>query len=315
MISSNFLDMINNPKMNIRCVLILAFLTLVSADDYKMNGNIVCTSWHNVTHLCNSWSVSTKISASGSCFPGDTLIRTDQGYKMISDLTVGDIMYGYNHTTQSITTTPFTRWLHFEKNGEYEFVEIQTASSSLIASAYHNIAFWSDDNIIYDYAKNCDKYSALFNGTNPIPIIGSKTVMKKGIYAPLTGSYNFVVTQSDFLVHAFAHVKYPQMVQSVFGAALWAIDAYLGTIIQTEFSNVTEYYDPSIKYLVNMFGGLTDIDAPVSTIRRLRGSSGSSGSTGSSGAAAQSQENQHMRMLMSVSNLLVAHVVASGNSM
>jgi len=301
--------------MNIPCVIILAFLVLVSADDYKMNGNIVCTAWHNVTHLCSSWSVSTKISASANCFPGDTLIKTDQGYKMISDLSVGDIMYGYNHTTQSITTTPFTRWLHFEKNGEYEFVEIQTASSSLTASAYHNVAFWSDGKIVYDYAKNCDKYTALFDGTNAIPIIGSNDVMKKGIYAPLTSSYNFVVTQSDFLVHSFAHVKYPQMVQIVFGAALWTIDAYLGTIIQTEFVNVTEYHDPSIKYLANMFGYLTDIGAPASTSRRLRGSSGSGGSSSGSGAAAQQQEmeSDRMRMLLGVTNFLLTHVAASDN--
>jgi hypothetical protein len=231
---------------------------------------------------------------------------------MISDLTVGDIMYGWNHTTQSITTTPFTRWLHFEKNGDYEFIEIQTTTSSLTASAYHNIAFWSDGEIVYDYAKNCYKYTGLFDGTNAIPIIGSKSVMKKGIYAPLTSSYNFLVTRSDFLVHSFAHVKYPQMVQIVFGAALWTIDAYLGTIIQTEFVDVTEYYDPSIKYLVNMFGYLTDINAPINTGRQLRGSSNS----GSSGSAAQQQTvaSSRARMLLGVANFLLAHVSTSDNT-
>ena len=319
-------------------VLFVLFVSMAvaHADDYNMRGSIVCTSWHNVTHLCTSWSVSTKISTDVACFPGDSLVKTGHGYKMMSDLKVGDILYGYNDATQSIVPTFFTRWLHFEKNGEYEFIEIQTSSpslnhhgkddddygsvattSSLIVSDYHNIAFWHNGQIVYDYATNADKYSMLFDGTSGIPITGINIVVKKGVYAPLTSSYNFVVTEANFLVHAFAYVPYPQMIEDAFGTMLRAVDAYWNIIIQTEFTDVSEYYDPSVKRIANVFGYLTDPVEPVKSTPRLRGLNARNSSPSSSGTNsqnAQNAENSKMRQLLSMSNFLLAHVATSNDN-
>jgi hypothetical protein len=286
---------------------------LCLAEDYKMNGDIVCTSWHNVTHLCNSWTVSTKIANDTACFPGDTLVHTQTGNKMMSDLQIGDILLGYDHREQKIVSTVFVRWLHFEKTNKYDFIELVTENDSLIVSEYHNIAYYHNNEIVYDYAMNSGQYDALFNGQNPVPIIKTHIVSKTGIYAPLTSTYNFLVSGSTLLVHSFAYVQYPLLMQTPFSFALCMADMWLTTNPNKNVTGLIEYIDPSIFYLMSMFGPIIDVDSKwyqtqlINTLtessiqsgtipipRNLRG--GSSSSTSSS-SKTSNQLDKIMKML------------------
>ena len=119
----------------------MALFVLIDGSVYKMDGSMSCAS-RNVNGSCNKWTLSSSIDhhdATVKCFPGDSFVMTRHGPVQMKNLYSGHDILGYDHTTNSVTFTPFITWLHFEKTGTYEFVEITTSTGKLVASDHHNI--------------------------------------------------------------------------------------------------------------------------------------------------------------------------------
>lgn len=255
-------------------LVILATLSLAHSQ-YSVSGNLKCIQRVNATGLCNNWEISSSITP--SCFPADALVTVmhKSGAVRMADLEIGDKILGFDHTLNALRYSPFTNWIHFEKTKMYDFIEIETVTGSIVVSPYHNIAYVSSDGtIVYDYAKNHQSYTALFNDNigsrydTGSRIIGTRFVQKKGIYSPLTLSRTFFVSSStkndvsstsSFLVHSFAHVSNPQMIELSFNP-LYAMLNWFSPIPVIDFANVNSYIDPNIETIMKKFGAIVDAD-------------------------------------------------------
>ena len=90
---------------------------------YNISYTMTCTSM-NITK-CATWSVTgTMQQDTSGCFPGRTMVLTDNGYKTMEELKVGDQIYAYNPKTLRSEFTRVESWLHRDTDSLYEYVHI-----------------------------------------------------------------------------------------------------------------------------------------------------------------------------------------------
>lgn len=240
--------------------LIASIVVLINASSYSMSGSVTCSERNITTGLCNTWTISSSIDEKTSCFPEDTLIIVNDTLIKIRELKKGDVMYGFDHDTNSIVKTTFIDWFHFEKLNTYKFIEIQTIKGALIVSSHHNIAYYKNEQIVYDYAMNSINYDMLFDGIEGIQIKNISSVMRKGIYSPMTNIQNFFVSLNNtaVLVHTFSHIKNPLTIQIYYNKAISLLNWMYPNNIQ--YDELTEFFNPNVRILTNIFGFLIDVD-------------------------------------------------------
>lgn len=247
-----------------------------SGDKYSMRGTSKCVSWNNITNLCDSWEHSSTTIYTPACFPENTIVFTLAGEKNISDLVIGDNVLGFNHDTNTTEFSEFTSWIHFETTQSYDFVEIVSQNGNLTSSPFHNIAYYDNGAVVYDYAYNSGVYHSLFNGENGNDIMSSSIVKQKGIYSPLMKNYNFFIKTGNgsmVLVHCFAHTIDPLNKQFYFGH-VYSFLNWINAAPDVETNhNVTQYMNPTIHTMANVFGSFMDTEPKHNTkSQRLRGS-------------------------------------------
>ena len=69
------------------------------------------------------------LSGSAGCFTGDTLVKTEKGYKQIAEIKEGELVYTLNETTGMIELKPVLKVWSFETD---ELVELTTQSGTKI---------------------------------------------------------------------------------------------------------------------------------------------------------------------------------------
>ena len=241
-------------------LLIASIIVLINASSYSMSGSVTCSERNITTGSCNTWTISSSIDEKTSCFPEDTLVIVNDTLIKIGELKKGDVMHGFDHNTNTIVKTIFIDWFHFEKLNTCEFVEIQIIKGALVVSAHHNIAYYKNEQIVYDYAMNGINYDMLFDGIKGIQIKNISTIIRKGIYSPMTNIQNFFVSLNDtiLLVHTFSHIKNPLTVQIYYNKAISLLNWMYPNNIQ--YDKLTEFFNPNVRILTNIFGFLIDVD-------------------------------------------------------
>lgn len=168
---------------------------------------------------CGEWFQSGGVKVP-SCFPKEATVMTRSGTKAIAELSKGEEILGFDHSTGRPVFTAVRAWLHHDPNPEVMMAEIETDKGTLVASNKHLLAVQGGED--YEFAGDLKVGSDTLltkDGTNAM-VKKVSAVSAHGLYAPLTYTSNFFVGGKDevpgVLAHSFAQVQRPRRYEALF---------------------------------------------------------------------------------------------------
>lgn len=166
-------------------------------------------------------SVKSENNTSGAgCFTGDTIVRTRDGPKALSQVQIGEELLAMNPETGSLEYSPLMLFLDRQPEKEHTYVHIKTSSGQkLKLTPSHLIMRWEKTrtdlsnftspfayNAVPTFAKNIDVNDKLIiTRDNKIHLDSVDSVTyssETGMYAPLTEMGNVVV--NDIVASCYA---------------------------------------------------------------------------------------------------------------
>lgn len=216
--------------MRLLCVLLAVVISLAcsgceSGEDVMFELNYECILYNATRKVCMEWQASGGTKSPVVCFPGDASVVTPEGPKAMKSLQVGDEVLGLDADGQRSFTT-LRGWLHAGREVSSEMVEISTGAGSLVASHHHSVAVARSEGVSYKFAKDVAIGDMLYSeaGEHEAVVAVDRT-LAKGLYGPLTHSFNLFVgagpAATHFLAHNFAHLRYPQLYEWPMRMSLW----------------------------------------------------------------------------------------------
>ena len=136
--------------------------------------------------------------SSAACFEGDTLVKTDDGYKPISKISVGDEVYSYNEHTGLYDYKPVTETYKKIAN---DTIKISVNGQEIITTETH--PFYSASGWVE--AKDLTRGSLLLtdDGYSPVETVEYYHTNEETWVYNLTVAYNhtYTVSEDDVVVH------------------------------------------------------------------------------------------------------------------
>jgi hypothetical protein len=252
-------------------LLLLFFLDSVVGNSFDINVNYQCTE--RSPSGCTAWSQTGTIQENVACFPGDSLVLTQQGSKRLDALQIGDIVLGYDTSTGMDTYTPVRAWIHRVPDSPFEFMKLHTPSGDLEVSSMHNIATVSQaGDVDYQYATEVAAGSFLKTREGAMEMQSANSVIKAGMFAPLTRLSNFYVASNSsspmFLVHSFAHLRYPAFWAPVYHGIMSVAEMWNSKIHDIKPTDV-QYVHPIARSLQDTFSFVVDKSVRKAEVARL----------------------------------------------
>jgi hypothetical protein len=128
------------------------------------------------------------MSGGAGCFDGDTLVKTADGYKKISEVSVGDMVYTINETTHEMELKPVLRPISYDLSAQSEDLIELTFENGETVICTENHLFYIDGKWVP--AKD-------LNGVEKKRLDVSQKVYDLSV----ADNHNYVVTKSDIIVH------------------------------------------------------------------------------------------------------------------
>ena len=211
-----------------------------------------------VLALCVVMVASDDTNVKVGCFPGDALVESKHhGMVRIDELTPGDYIKTYDHSTKQHVFSKFIDYLHYEPERLENYVSLKTDSSvDLEISEYHLIQRVAGSSYEYVFAKDLQLGDQIFVSTETqdevlkSTITAIETIAKLGAYAPLTEHGTLLANK--VLASCFAHVISHELAQWFF-LPIRLIDRYIaGEQITTSAAENNKEVSYMNSYLVNL---------------------------------------------------------------
>jgi hypothetical protein len=249
----------------------LLALDTAAGNTFDINVNYQCTV--QTPNGCTAWTQTGTVEESTACFPGDSYVVTQEGPRRLDALQMGDMILGHDASTGTDAYTPVRAWLHRITETPFEYIKLQTARGELEVSRLHNVAVVSPTGLEYQYAEEVSTGAALKAREGPTELLSATGgTIKTGLFAPLTRLSNFYVaakgSASTFLVHSYAHVRYPDTLTPICNGILSMAEAWNPEVNYVEPNNA-DYVHPVASRLQNVFSFLVDKSARQAEVSRL----------------------------------------------
>jgi hypothetical protein len=128
------------------------------------------------------------MSGGAGCFDGDTLVKTADGYKKISEVSVGDMVYTINEETREMELKPVLRPISYDLSMQSEALIELTFENGETVICTENHLFYVDGKWVP--AKDLE-------GVDKATVNRDQKVYDLSV----ADNHNYVITQSDIIVH------------------------------------------------------------------------------------------------------------------
>jgi len=251
-------------------------LLLLAADtawgqSFTINVNYVCTTM--TPSGCTAWSQQGTVTEGTQCFPGDSYVLTKAGMKRLDALQMGDMILGYEAATGMDTYSPVRAWLHRILDTPFEFAKLRTQTGELEVSRMHNVATMTQAGAMdFQFAQEIATGSLLKSREGPTELLAIDGTIKQGLFAPLTELSNFYIAANSsstmFLVHSFAHLRYPTFWDPIFSAIMSVAEYWNPRVHEIDSDN---YIHPVARFLQDTFTFAVDKNVRKSEVSKLAG--------------------------------------------
>jgi hypothetical protein len=237
--------------------LLSALIGAVNGNTYSLNVNYICTDDISIDGICGSWHQTGTFQLETSCFPGDSVVITENGLKRMDAVQVGDMILGFDESTGKDVYTEMRAWLHRFPQMKHDYIKLNTEKGSLEVAREHHVAVLSkkDSPLEYRYGSEVTPGEYLWSRGGPVEVLTvTPALPNKGLYAPFTRLSNFYVgmnTSATFLAHSFAHVSYPTVLAPVVHGIMSVTELFSSNL--HEVDHPTEYVHPVARRLQATF--------------------------------------------------------------
>jgi hypothetical protein len=128
------------------------------------------------------------MSGGAGCFDENTLVKTADGYKKISEVSAGDIVYTINENTGQMELKPVLRPISYDSSTQTEeLIEITFENGETVICTENHLFYVDGKWIPAKYLENVKK---------------AKASQRQKVYdLSVEDNHNYVITKSDIIVH------------------------------------------------------------------------------------------------------------------